>query len=113
MTYRQITPEERYMIAQCRRRRMSVAEMAKLLGRHPSSIYRELARNCSKQRRYRCSKAQEKTNGRRSRSRRNRRFGQQEWRLIEKLIREEWLQVVGAEYSLETGTVEFLDDHHA
>jgi carbonic anhydrase len=33
--------------------------------------------------------------------------------LIEKLIREEWLQVVGAEYSLETGVVEFLDDHHA
>ena len=33
--------------------------------------------------------------------------------ILEKLIREEWLQVVGAEYSLETGIVEFLDDHHA
>ena len=33
--------------------------------------------------------------------------------ILEKLIREEWLQVVGAEYSLETGVVEFLDDHHA
>ena len=32
---------------------------------------------------------------------------------LENLIREEWLQVVGAEYSLETGIVEFLDDHHA
>ena len=33
--------------------------------------------------------------------------------ILENLIREEWLQVVGAEYSLETGVVEFLDDHHA
>jgi carbonic anhydrase len=33
--------------------------------------------------------------------------------ILENLIREEWLQVVGAEYSLETGVVEFLDDNHA
>jgi len=33
--------------------------------------------------------------------------------ILEKLIREEWLQVVGAEYSLESGIVEFLDDHNA
>jgi len=33
--------------------------------------------------------------------------------ILEKLIREEWLQVVGAEYSLETGAVKFLDDLHA
>jgi carbonic anhydrase len=33
--------------------------------------------------------------------------------IIEKLIREEWLHVVGAEYSLETGVVEFLEDQHA
>jgi carbonic anhydrase len=33
--------------------------------------------------------------------------------ILENLIRDEWLQVVGAEYSLETGIVEFLDDDHA
>ena len=33
--------------------------------------------------------------------------------ILENLIRDEWLQIVGAEYSLETGIVEFLDDHHA
>lgn len=33
--------------------------------------------------------------------------------ILENLIREEWLQIVGADYSLETGIVEFLDDHHA
>lgn len=30
--------------------------------------------------------------------------------ILEKLIREEWLQIVGAEYSLKTGVVEFFDD---
>ena len=29
--------------------------------------------------------------------------------ILEKLIRDKWLKVVGAEYSLETGVVEFLD----
>ena len=33
--------------------------------------------------------------------------------ILENLIRDERLQIVGAEYSLETGVVEFLDDHHA
>jgi len=33
--------------------------------------------------------------------------------ILENLIKEEWLQIVGAEYSLETGIVEFLDNHHA
>ena len=33
--------------------------------------------------------------------------------ILESLIREDWLQIVGADYSLETGIVEFLDDHHA
>lgn len=33
--------------------------------------------------------------------------------ILENLIREERLQIVGADYSLETGIVEFLDDHHA
>ena len=33
--------------------------------------------------------------------------------ILENLIREERLQIVGADYSLETGVVEFLDDHHA
>ena len=32
--------------------------------------------------------------------------------ILEDLIREECLQVVGAEYSLETGIVDFFDDHH-
>ena len=33
--------------------------------------------------------------------------------ILESLIQEEWLQIVGADYSLETGIVEFLDDHQS
>jgi len=38
---------------------------------------------------------------------------QQGSEIIKKLIREEWLLVVGAEYSLETGVVEFFDPNHS
>ena len=33
--------------------------------------------------------------------------------ILENLIRDEWLLVVGAEYSLETGIVEFLDEQYS
>jgi len=88
--YIQITSEERYTIARCRAARMRVAEIAAITGRHRSTIYREVARNLGSGGRYRCSKAQEKTNGRRSRSRRNRRFDQEELALVERYLREDY-----------------------
>jgi transposase, IS30 family len=88
--YTQITSEERYTIACCRAARMSVEEIAAITGRHRSTIYREVARNLGSGGRYRCSKAQEKTNGRRSRSRRNRHFGQEDWAIVERFLREKW-----------------------
>jgi transposase, IS30 family len=88
--YTQITLEERYTIARCRVARMSVAEIAAITGRHRSTIYREVARNLGSGGRYRCSKAQEKTNGRRSRSRRNRHFGEKELTLVERYLREDY-----------------------
>ncbi len=87
--YTQITIEERYMIARCRRAKMSVAEIAVMTGRHRSTIYREVTRNLGSGGRYRCSKAQEMTNGRRSRSRRNRHFSQEELALVEGYLRED------------------------
>jgi IS30 family transposase len=88
--YTQITQEERYMIAQCRRAEMSVAEIAAITGRHRSTIYREVARSRCNDGRYRAAKAQRRTNGRRSRSRRNRHFGQEEWSIVERHLREKW-----------------------
>ena len=88
--YTQITLEERYTIARCRVARMSVAEIAAVTGRHRSTIYREINRSLCNDGRYRAYKAQRRTNGRRSRSRRNRHFGREEWTVVERLLRENW-----------------------
>jgi hypothetical protein len=73
MRYHQITREERYTLAAMRTQHppLSKAEMARRLGRHPSTILREVRRNAARHDgAYRASKAQERTNGRRSRTRR-------------------------------------------
>jgi transposase, IS30 family len=45
MEYQQITLEERYLIGKYRRENLSIREIAKNLGRSPSTISRELNRN--------------------------------------------------------------------
>jgi IS30 family transposase len=97
--YHQITNEERYRISALRREGGFPAAIARRLGRHRSTISRELQRNCSPwDGGYRPSKAQEQANGRRSRSRRNRRFEGHDWNLVETLLREDWSpeQVAGS-----------------
>jgi IS30 family transposase len=89
--YRQLTSEERYRISALRQAGSCPAAIARRVGRHRSTISRELQRNCSPwDGCYRPSKAQEQANGRRSRSRRNQRFGGRDWRLVESLLREDW-----------------------
>src|SRR5438067_8486707 len=90
MRYHQITREERYTLATLRKQvpRLSQAEMARLMERHPSTISRELRRNGTPyDGRYRWTRAQEQANSRRSRSRRNSRFRHEHWQLIEQLLR--------------------------
>jgi transposase, IS30 family len=88
MSYQQLTSGERYMLAALRRQGLSQAEMARSLGRHRSTICREFGSNCSRSDgHYRPSKAQERTNGRRSRSRRNLRFTKKDLALVEELLR--------------------------
>ncbi len=91
MKYRQITQEERYRISALRQAGYLPAEIARRIGRHRSSVSRELWRNCSPwDGGYRPSKAQEQANGRRSRSRRNRRFHGTDWRRVEGMLRQDW-----------------------
>ena len=91
MSYHQITSGERYMLAALRKQGFNQAEIARALGRHRSTISRELRRNASRSTRcYRPSKAQEMANGRRSRSRRNRRFSRAALRKVDNLLKLKW-----------------------
>jgi transposase, IS30 family len=91
MTYRQLSPEERYMLAALRRQGLNQSEIARLLGRHRSTVCREVRRNSTRaDGRYRAFTAQERTNGRRSRSRRNQRFTASEFALVDELLCRQW-----------------------
>jgi transposase, IS30 family len=91
MNYRQLTPEERYMLAALRRQGLNQSQIARALGRHRSTVGRELGRNSTRaDGRYRASTAQERSNGRRSRSRRDRRFSAEDFALIDGLLCRQW-----------------------
>jgi len=91
MRYHQLTSEERYMISALRKQGIHSAEIARNLGRHRSTISRELTRNSARyDGHYRPSIAVERTNGRRSRSRKKSQFGQDDWRQVLELLRQDW-----------------------
>ncbi len=88
MTYKQITLEERYIMATLRRQGLSFRKIAEQLGRHHTTISREFQRNTYHlDGSYRPSKAQEKTNARRRKSRRNKHFTHQDFKPIVKLLK--------------------------
>jgi transposase, IS30 family len=91
MTYRQLTSEERYMLAALRRQGLNHSQIAHSLGRHRSTVCREVRRNSTRaDGHYRPFTAQERTNGRRSRSRRNLRFTPRDFALIDELLCRQW-----------------------
>jgi len=98
MAYHQLSIEERFMIGALRMRGSGVSEIARELKRHRSTIWREVKRNRSQyDGAYRACWAVEKTNGRRRRSRRNRRYGAAHFVPIELMLREDLSpeQIVG------------------
>jgi transposase, IS30 family len=91
MRYHQLTSEERYMISALRRQGVHQAAIARNLQRHPSTICRELKRNCARyDGAYRPSIAVERTSGRRSRSRKKSQFSVAEWQQVHALLRQDW-----------------------
>jgi IS30 family transposase len=79
------------MLADLRRQGLNQSQIARALGRHRSTVCRELLRNSSRSDgRYRAFTAQERTNGRRSRSRRNYHFSAADFALIDELLRRQW-----------------------
>lgn len=91
MTYHQITSEERYTIATLRQQGFRQSEIARMLGRHRSSISREIKRNGSSyDGGYRPHRASEHARARKWRSRRNRHFSDKEFRIVERLLAKKW-----------------------
>lgn len=91
MTYHQLTQEERYLIAAQRMGGQSSAAIARLLGRHRSTITRELRRNATHHDdRYRAEKAHDYAVARRRRCRRRAHFSAAAMATVARLIRRRW-----------------------
>jgi len=91
MKYHQLTAEERFLIATLRRHRISTPAIAATLGRHRTTIWREVRRNtapsgCG----YGHVRAHERAVARRRRSRRNGRISPEQFARVEVLLREKW-----------------------
>jgi transposase, IS30 family len=91
MLYHQITAAERYTLGLLRQRGLPSAAIARVLGRHRSTIGREVRRNATpRDSCYRPQLADWYARGRRSRSRRNRQFTATDWAQVQELLREDW-----------------------
>ena len=91
MKYRQLNAEERSALAALRSLGLNKAEIARQLGRHRSTVGRELKRTAAPHDGwYRSGRAHQRAHARRYRSRRNSQFGREEWARVEELLREEW-----------------------
>lgn len=91
-SYKQLTSEERYIISHLRKQGLNQSEIARQLGRHRSTLSRELARNSCwvTDGAYRPSKAQRRTQARRRRSRRNQHYTQADFHIVRQLLRRQW-----------------------
>lgn len=89
-TYRQLTSEERYALSTLRKQGFTVRGIARALGRAPSTISREVRRNSRRDGGYRPGTAHDFARWRRSRSRRNQRFGDDDWALVLTLLKQHW-----------------------
>ena len=91
MAYKHLTDEERSEIAHLKTARHSLREIARRLGRAPSTISRELSRNrYPTDNIYRAFHAGPMYRGRRRRAREGSRFERLEWMEVEALLRQDY-----------------------
>ena len=90
--YRQLTSEERHTLSTLRKQGYQQAAIARVLGRHRSTISREVRRNSKDRggRVYRPDLADDYARWRRGRSRRNERFGPSDWRMVVWCLKQQW-----------------------
>ena len=90
-SYRQLTQEERYIITAHRMSRNSMAEIARQMDRHPSTIGREFRRNVTNHDgKYRAEKAHSYATARRRVCRRVARFSAEDMARVATLLRRRW-----------------------
>ena len=91
MSYHQITAAERYTLSVLRQQGLTAAAIARMMGRHRSTIGREVRRNRStSDGTYRVEHADWYARGRRSHSRRNWHFGPAAWALVRARLADQW-----------------------
>jgi transposase, IS30 family len=104
--YHQLTHHERYLIGVMRTQRLTVVQMSDRLGRHRSTIYREVKRNKSTyDGHYGVDKAHSYAVARLRRSRRKPQYSHQEVVRVEALLRLKWSpQQISCVYAQRRGT---------
>ncbi len=92
MSYSQLTPDERYTLSAMRKQGLPIALIAKELGRHRSTLYRELKRNSCYHidDAYRPSKAEYRASARRGKLRKYSQFSESDYAPVRKLLRAKW-----------------------
>lgn len=91
--YKHLSVEERFTFCQLRSQKMPMVKIAKVLGRSPATLYRELKRNLhhnGDHAYYTYTKANEKAMGRRRSSKPRTKHTAQTWTTIEEKIRLNW-----------------------
>lgn len=88
MSYKQLTQSQRYVISALKERDHTQKEIAEELDVNPSTVSRELTRN-SIDGEYDPEQANRKAMNRKK-GKRSKRIDQQDWSMVEKLIRKEW-----------------------
>lgn len=90
MSYKQITRVERYLIVYHLRQGLCPAQIARVLGRHRSTISREIRRNFYTNGSYVACRADGYAVARRRRCRRGPKVKEWEWSIVSQFIQEDW-----------------------
>ena len=89
-TYSQLSLEERYLLSAWKARGYSILKIAEFLGRHHSTIYRELRRNLRPSGRYAAFVAHSYAKARNRKCHRGSHFSDKQWNRISDLISQKW-----------------------
>ena len=103
MEYCQLAQDERYVMARMMHQGYSYRAIARVLDRSASTVSREKRRNLTgHDGRYRAEKAQQYAMARRSRTRKQDQYSQQEWETVAGLVERKWSpeQIAGRSRSM-------------